>query len=146
LRKVVLGGGFSIGAHTGTRFRDCDPLLPRSYNRKSPNRGPCKLHFAHKSQSNKYWGLTSRSMTRRSSMPTFLRCRIIRTLAISNSLIIELLVEIYSSLKYAEISSPICYQIPLGYAILRSQHFIILTFTPATFSYLKRAPPKLLQL
>lgn len=32
---------------SGTRFWDCDPSLPRSYNRNPPNRGPCKPHFDH---------------------------------------------------------------------------------------------------
>lgn len=39
-QKVSLGENFCIGAHTGTRFWDCDPSLPRSYNRNPPNRGP----------------------------------------------------------------------------------------------------------
>jgi serine/threonine protein kinase len=41
--KIQFTDGFCIGPHCGVRYRDTNPLEPRFYGERAPNRGPCKL-------------------------------------------------------------------------------------------------------
>lgn len=35
--------GICIGPHCGAQFWNCDPLEPRYYDKRPPNRGPCTI-------------------------------------------------------------------------------------------------------